>query len=287
MKLCMSCQRGFAGNDWCCPICGFTPRVVNGCPSFAQPGENDGFRPELFAELAQLEAGHFWFRGRNRLLLWALGRYFPAAASFLEVGCGTGYVLAGIASARPRHLVGSEYFAEGLPFAAARVPAVELIQADARALPFIEEFDVVGAFDVLEHIPEDETVLRQLHRVVRPGGGVLLTVPQHPWLWSVADDYARHVRRYNAGELRMKVAAAGFQIETISSFVSLLLPAMLLSRRRFAAMDGPCDPLAELRLGHVTNACCAAIMTIERGMIKSGVRFPAGGSLLVVARKLC
>ena len=89
---------------------------------------------------------------------------------------------------------------------------------------------MVGAFDVIEHISEDEEALAQLRRAVRPGGGVLVTVPQHPRLWSPADDYGEHKRRYRRRELVEKVSAAGLEIERITSFVSLLLPAMIASR---------------------------------------------------------
>jgi len=287
MKLCPACVQPFDAADWLCPACGFTPPKTGAFSSFAQPEGGDGFQPEFFAELAKLEAGHFWFRGRNRLLLWAFGKYFPRAESLMEIGCGTGYVLSGVARAFPHlRLCGSEYFAEGLPFAASRLPGVELIQADARNLPFEAEFDVVGAFDVLEHIAEDEAVLRCVHRVVRPGGGILLSVPQHPWLWSAQDDYACHVRRYAANELRDKVEAAGFRIEMMTSFVSLLLPVMLLSRRKASALGEERDVLAEFRLGRLASTVCTAAMAAEFALVRLGLRFPVGGSLLVVARKV-
>ena len=156
---------------------------------------------------------------------------------------------------------------------------------DARAIPFVEEFDVIGAFDVLEHIEEDDMVLRQMHRAVRPGGGVLLTVPQHKFLWSRTDEYACHVRRYSAQDLVAKVAAAGFRVERMTSFVSLLLPLMMAARARQPATDEQFDPLAELRIGGIANALLEKIMGIERLAIRAGLGFPAGGSLLLVARK--
>ncbi len=286
VKFCFSCNRQFTAAVWGCPACGGVPPAVNGFPSFAQPERGDGFQPEFFAELAEMEGRHFWFRSRNRLILWALGRYFPAAESLLEVGCGTGYVLASVARAFPRlRLAGSEYFAEGLPFAAGRIPGVELLQADARALPFVAEFDVVGAFDMLEHVAEDDVVLHNFQRVLRPGGGLLLTVPQHPWLWSAQDEYACHVRRYTANELRGKVEAVGLRVEMMTSFVSLLLPALWLSRRRLSERAESYDPLAELRVGGLVNTGCAALMAVECGLIRAGLRFAAGGSLLLVATK--
>jgi SAM-dependent methyltransferase len=244
----------------------------------------EGFDPALFAELAALEARNFWFRSRNRLIVWALQRYFPGFTSFLEAGCGTGYVLQGIAAAFPAvTLCATEAQTAGLRFAAERVPRATFLQMDARHAPFDREFDVIGAFDVIEHIAEDEAVLGELHRATRPGGGILLTVPQHPFLWSEYDARAHHLRRYTAGELRQKLARAGFEIVRMTSFVSILLPLMLISRRRTPAADY--DPLAELRIGPVANALLERMLDAERWLIRAGLSLPFGGSLLVAARR--
>jgi SAM-dependent methyltransferase len=244
------------------------------------------FDPSYFASLAAAEKDHFWFRARNRLLVWALERYFPNAASFLEVGCGTGFVLTGIRDAFPDlRLVGGEYYGAGLPFAHERLPGVELTQLDARELPFEDEFDVVGAFDVIEHIDEDERVLAEIARALRPGGGLLLTVPQHPWLWSHADDRAMHKRRYRRAELVDKARGAGFEVLRATSFVSLLLPVMtasrVLARRRDTA---DCDPMAEFEIPSALNRAFEAVLGLERALIRAGVSLPVGGSLLLIAR---
>src|SRR2546428_13964527 len=98
--------------------------------TLAQAG--GGFKAAYFAELAPLETGHFWFRVRNRLIIWALGKYCPGFRCFLEIGCGTGYVLSGIAKAYPgAQLHGSEIFTAGLAFAAARQPSINFMQMDA------------------------------------------------------------------------------------------------------------------------------------------------------------
>jgi SAM-dependent methyltransferase len=252
---------------------------------------NEGFKGEYFKELADLEAGNFWFRSRNRLILWALGKYVPRMCSFLEIGCGTGFVISGIASRFPgTRLLGSEFLDEGLVFARQRVPEAEFLQMDARYIPYRAELDAIGAFDVLEHISEDDVVLQQIFNALKPGGHVIITVPQHRWLWSDVDDYACHVRRYDATELHEKVVQAGFRIIRSTSFVTMLLPAMYLSRlfnRGNTEKDtgDVAGHVAGLRVNPVLNAVLELLMAAEALLIRAGVSLPAGGSRLLVARK--
>lgn len=247
---------------------------------------NDGFRAEFFSDLAKVESENFWFRARNALIIWVIKKYFPGFQSLLEVGCGSGYVLSGIAGAFPQaRLVGSEIFVAGLEVAASRVPQAQLVQMDARKLPYLNEFDVVAAFDVIEHIDEDETVLQNFFRAVKPGGGCVITVPQHKWLWSPADEGACHKRRYSAAELHNKMEAAGFKILRTTSFVSLLLPAMLASRLNDKRV-GKSGGSASLRMNKTLNRLFEAVLYLERMVIKTGLNWPLGGSRLVVAQKI-
>ena len=287
MKRCVACEALFEDANWTCPKCGYQPALRNGIYQFTEEPRDvqAGFKPEYFARLAEIEESNFWFRARNELIQWALRNYFQDAKSFLEVGCGTGFVLAGIHEKFPRmRLAGSEIFADGLAIANARLSNVELYQMDARRIPFEREFDVVGAFDVLEHIIEDENVLAQMYNVARPGGGLLVTVPQHRFLWSASDQYAMHQRRYNRAELRAKVESAGFQIERITSFNSLLLPLMIWSRMlRKGNQD--LQPWREFEISPALNKSLETILRLERMVITKGVAFPAGGSLLLIGRK--
>ncbi|RZW20487.1 MAG: class I SAM-dependent methyltransferase [Desulfobulbaceae bacterium] len=288
MKICCFCGVRFETSGWQCPSCRKSPRLLEGFPAFAPSlaATNDGFEATHFAALAPLEAINFWFRSRNELIIWALGKYFPDVESFLEIGCGTGYVLSGLEHAyQDLRLSGSEIFSTGLDFAKSRVSRCGLFQMDARNIPFEAEFDVIGAFDVLEHIAEDERVLAEMYRAVRPRGGVIVTVPQHAFLWSQADDHARHVRRYSAADLIRKVQQAGFSVVRVTSFVSLLLPLMMFSRWRQRTPDKAYDPLAELKIGRITNWALGKILGLERALIRIGLALPAGGSLLLVARK--
>ena len=237
-----------------------------------------------FARLAAAEDWLFWFTARNRLICWALRRHFPAMRSFCEIGCGTGATLRAVQQNFPGlPLTGIDYFPEGLVWARARVPQATLMLGDIHALPVAaDEADVLGAFDVLEHIPDDAGALSRLHAALRPGGGLILTVPQHRALWSVADDIGHHRRRYARAELVGKVRAAGFEVLAVTSFVSLLLPVLWLNRKRAAT---PADAYAELKIGRLPNALLGLVMTLERWLIEVGCSFPAGGSLLLLARR--
>jgi SAM-dependent methyltransferase len=254
--------------------------------SFCEPEGADGFDPEAFDRLVTLEHDSFWFRSRNRLIVWAMREYFPSAGQLLEIGCGTGFVLACLRDAFPElRIAGAELHASGLRHASVRLAGVNLFQLDARNIPFDAEFDVVGAFDVLEHIEQDEQVLEGMHGAVKPGGGIILTVPQHSWLWSASDEYAEHKRRYGRAELESKVTQAGFVIRRITSFVSLLLPLMAASRLAEQLRQSPYDPGHEHRSAQRADKPLERVAELERSLITRGIDFPAGGSLLLIASR--
>lgn len=289
MKKCFSCGEVYSGSNSDCPSCGAHPEIREGIPMYAPAlaQEGGGFRAEYFADLFKLEDGHFWFSARNRLINWALAKYCPGFHSFIEIGCGTGYVLSGVAGAFPgAQLHGSEIFVAALRYAAARQPTIAFMQMDARNIPFDEEFDAIGAFDVLEHIEQDKQVLVQMHRALKATGIIVLTVPQHPWLWSSVDSHSFHVRRYSNHEIQAKVRAAGFTITYSTSFITTLLPVMLFARlaKKREGKNG-FDATAELKIPPRLNRIFRFILKCEFWMIRAGINFPVGGSRLVVARK--
>jgi SAM-dependent methyltransferase len=243
------------------------------------------FDAHRFAMLASVEDRNPWFRSRNLLIQWALRAHFPEARDVLEVGCGTGYVLAGLHKAFPElRLTGLEAGEEGLVFARQRVPDATFVVADARTLEYDADFDVTCAFDVLEHIDDDRAVLQQLRRADRSGGGLILTVPQHQWLWSASDVSAGHLRRYDRNKLVAMVESTGFRVLRVTSFVSLLLPALAaarLLRRSGAAYDVE----VALRPRPFLDQIAAALFAAERSLIAAGVTLPAGSSLLLIAQR--
>jgi SAM-dependent methyltransferase len=245
-----------------------------------------GYDETLFERLAEAEPRSFWYRARARLIVDTVRRFFPDARELLEVGSGSGGVLRALHEAFPSmRLVGAEPSAQGAAIARERLPAgVEIVERGVDALDYEEEFDVVGTFDVLEHVERDEEALAGLARAARRGGGVIVLVPQHPRLWSDMDRIAHHVRRYTRRGLVAKVQRTGLDVAYAGSFLSFLLPAMVASRVGRRALRRRYDPVAELEPGPL-NAVFERILDGERRLIARGVSLPVGASLLVVGRK--
>ena len=286
---CIQCGAPFAAAGQCAS-CSFTTLKRAGIDCYAPEliDNASGFKAEYFADLFELESGNFWFRARNELILAILGRHCGDFKSLLEIGCGTGFVLSGIMQRFPEaRVVGSEIFIAGLEYAAKRAPKATFLQMDARKNPYYDEFAVIGAFDVMEHIEEDVEVMKQVNTALRRGGHFLITVPQHPWLWSQADEYAQHVRRYSKVELHEKLASTGFKIVRSSSFVSALLPAMLASRLMSRLkLEKDFNPLAEFNIPPFLNGLLWCILRLEVSLVSLGLSLPLGGSRIVLAQKI-
>jgi SAM-dependent methyltransferase len=290
-RLCLYCGAAevLAADDtvWtaghACPSCGQAVPVKDGIPLFA-PALADtvsGFDPADFARLATIEIGHFWFVPRNALLGGLAARYARGARRILEIGCGTGFVLAEFAHRFPdARLVGSELHPSGLRIARERLGTrAAFAQMDARAIPAEAVFDLIGAFDVIEAI----------HRALTPGGVAIIAVPQHPWLWSEADDVAHHARRYTRGEMNEKLRRAGFDVVFSTSYCALPLPLMMASRAiaKFRQRTGKASQRSEVEAAppRPVNAALRSLLRAEVGLSLAGLRFPVGGSRVVVARR--
>ncbi|NGZ27844.1 MAG: class I SAM-dependent methyltransferase [Magnetococcales bacterium] len=251
--------------------------------------QSPAFHAESFAYLYTVEQNHFWFRIRNQILIHLTNTYLAPYTKplFLELGCGTGFVLDGLTQNKNFQMIGSELFWQGLHFARQRLPQQPLVQLDARQMPFKETFQAVGAFDVLEHIPEDQQVISHVWDILQPGGYFFVTVPQHPWLWSLSDELACHQRRYTRAEMIHKLTAAGFKIAYCSSFISTLLPLLILNRLlfrpKFADQHGRGNQ--EMALPAWQNNLLERLSHLDYWAIRHGFSLPWGGSLVVVATK--
>jgi SAM-dependent methyltransferase len=247
----------------------------------------EGYEEGFYGPLNDFEENSFWFDHRMEIILSAYHKYFEFSKNFLEIGCGTGFVLSRLRSFYPdKQFSGADILPRGLIEARKRCPNVTFFQIDARNMPFVDEFDVIGAFDVIEHIDEDEHFLSQLYQAVKPGGGILLTAPQYAWLWTEEDRLMHHVRRYYKRDLIQKLFKSGFTLLSSSSIFGLVFPAMVFKRKILRYFSKKQISLEKsLRISIRLNCIFRSLCRFELYMHKKGITPFFGGSLLVAARK--
>jgi len=245
----------------------------------------------LFDSLSAIEDRHFWFRTRNSIisgLVKQITNDMGPGYLVLEVGCGTGNVLKGLQEVcSDGAVIGMDLFSEGLKHARRRT-SCPLVKGDARSLPFAQKFNIIGLFDVLEHLPEDMKVLADLHSLLTEDGLLILTVPAYQSLWSNFDIASHHFRRYKLDELENKLIGNGYQVEYLSYFMGCIFPIVWIERRlkglidRRSANDQASD---ELRIVPVVNELLAWLLAQEARLIIARKRIPFGTSLIAIARK--
>jgi SAM-dependent methyltransferase len=238
---------------------------------------------ELNAML-ELDEYHWWYRGRRLILLAELSRLpLPSPARVLDAGCGSGRTL--IELRRFGEASGIELSPQAADIARSR-GGLEIKVGRLEELPWDEDtFDLVTCMDVIEHTPDDRVTLRELRRVCKPGGWLFVTVPAYQALWSPHDEVNHHYRRYVRPMLRAAAVEAGWQVNRMSSFNTLLLaPAAavrVLQRYRYRSVDE--SYTTELKLGPPwLNRVLERPMRWEAGWLAKGHTFAAGLSLMAV-----
>jgi SAM-dependent methyltransferase len=208
---------------------------------------------------------------------------------FLEVGCGTGDFIRSIGESESVAVTGSEIYLKGLRYAKESVPNVEFVQLDVEHDSIDDEFDVIAAFDVIEHIDDDVAAIANMTRMLRSGGALIVSAPQHRFMWRSIDEIVKHKRRYSRMELVDKLVGNGLRIERCTSFVFMLFPLMLasrlLDRKRDEAESDEKALERRVRLPTVLNRLFDFVMRIDEVIIGMGLSLPFGGTLVVVARK--
>lgn len=257
----------------------------------------EDYDPSVYASLVAVEDRHFWFRARRRAIKAAFEGIRDGLAPgyrVLEVGCGTGNVLEVLEeSAHDGMVIGMDIHQEGMQWAKRRVRRAFLVQGDAVHPPFSVRFEVVGLFDVLEHLDDDVGALRGLRQLLTERGSLLLTVPADPSLWSYFDVGSHHKRRYDEGDLRAKLVEAGYVVEYLTPYMSVLHPVIRLGRRFTAWRAAPPRSAteawsvaeADLRVRPLSGAVLDFLLGQEVRMLRRRRRLPIGASLLCVARR--
>ena len=229
---------------------------------------------------AEEDREHWWFRGRLAVILAVLDRRLPRRRlRLVELGCGSGGVLAALG--RYGETIGVEVddvlrgiaVARGLNVLAGALP--DRLPVDPGSA------DVVLLLDVLEHLEADQAALEAARKLLAPGGLLVVTVPAYRWLWSAHDVVLGHRRRYTRAELRGLVTRAGFTLDRVTYFNTLLLPAIAAARlaRRLEGRKG--HDLQRPRTA--LNSVLTRVFAAERHAV-SRVDLPFGGSVLLLAR---
>jgi len=227
----------------------------------------------------------WWYRALHLNLIEAFsGARPPAGAAVLDAGCGTGGLLQRLGSALPeRARIGLDRI-EAVAARARVKSGAPVVVGSVDALPFADcSFAAIFSADVLYHREVDPTrAAREARRCLVPGGLLLVNVPAFDWLASYHDRRVHGARRFTRDGLRELLADAGFGDVVVRYWNSLLFPVMVLRRLRPGADDSHSDvrvPAAPL------NATLGAVVALERRLARHGLRFPAGGSVLAVARR--
>jgi 2-polyprenyl-3-methyl-5-hydroxy-6-metoxy-1,4-benzoquinol methylase len=233
----------------------------------------------------------FWVSSRNRLFKNIVERHLVPAGTtkFLEIGCGTGDFIQQIAQNKNLEITGSEIYLKGLVYARKNLPSVDFVQYDVTQGTIGEQFHIITAFDVIEHIENDNAALSNISQMLNKDGFLIVSVPQHMFLWSKLDEIVKHKRRYSRRDLVSKLEANGFDIDYATSFLFILFPLMLLSRLFDRGGDQPPSDEQGLekrvKFSRVLNTIFDFFMRIDEGLIRLGVSLPFGGTLIVIARK--
>jgi SAM-dependent methyltransferase len=235
----------------------------------------------VYETMAELDQRHWWYRARRQVIAALIRRLVrpPVQARILEIGCGTGHNLAMLG--QYGHVDALELDEE------ARSVAEQRLGRSVMSAPLPEiagvadgHYDLVGAFDVIEHIDDDHAALASIAAKIKPGGKLVMTVPAHRWMWSAHDVVNHHKRRYSKAGLRKLVEGSPLRLERIGYFNSLLFPVAVAERMASKARG---KDEADLTLPPAPlNAALERAFAAERHVI-GRVPLPPGLSLFAVA----
>lgn len=239
---------------------------------------------EEYRKLAAVEDAMWYFRALHAHVGRELRAYVPAGpARILDAGCGTGGLIRRLAPLQPDwRWTGVDVSPLACALARERGGA-DIVEASVTALPFRDgEFSAVVSADVLYHLDDDEAALREMARVLRPGGVMIINVPAHRWLWSYHDGAVAGRRRYDRRELAGKLARAGLTARRLTHWNTLLLPLIAVRRKLLPAPSSGSD----VRLAAPwLESTLTAVLAAETAWIRGVSNLPAGSSILAVATR--
>lgn len=242
-------------------------------------------KPEEFRRMAELEGVSWWYVGMRRIARALLAPLLPSGGAkprlILDAGCGTGWNLQDLS------IFGETHGIDLSPLAviSTRLRGGRVTRGDLASLPYASSsFDVVTSFDVLYHawIRDDVQAMRELARVMRPGGVILVKVPALKILWGAHDEAVHSRHRYTRRELETLVEKAGLTLIRSTFANSLLFPVLLARRFLDRRLNRHGSDVALLPAP--VERIFGALLAVEAGLVR-GFNLPIGASLFAVARK--
>ena len=238
----------------------------------------------VYQQMAELDQKHWWYRARREVIAALIERRVrpPAKARLLEIGCGTGHNLAMLG--RFGHVDALELDAEARAIAEERLGR-PVMDAPLPQLAGVADaaYDVIAAFDVIEHVDDDHAAIAAIATKLKPGGKLVMTVPAHQWMWSAHDVVNHHKRRYSRGALKSLLDGSPLRLDAIGYFNSLLFPAAV-AERLSSKLRNKDD--ADLHLPPaMLNSALERTFALERHLVGK-VPLPPGLSLFAIASAL-
>jgi SAM-dependent methyltransferase len=245
-----------------------------------------------YESFAKNERDHFWFIGRRAIFFDVIRRHtrdLPRDAQIFDMGCGVGGMLGPLSDFG--RVAGMDIDRGSLDYCRRR-GFHNVFNARGHRLPIKSgTLDLIGAFDVLEHIPEEAETIAECYRLLKPGGRLFLSGPAYQFLYTHQDKMVHHQRRYTVGDLKRKFRRAGFEIEKASYINFFLFPLIFAALMVKKVRERLSPPSAaetrfntEVPLPGPLNAFFAFVFSSERFILRA-LSMPFGHSLIVLARK--
>ena len=235
----------------------------------------------VYQQMAELDDRHWWYRARREIIADLIRReaQLPKNPQILEIGCGTGHNLAMLSGFG--HVDGLELDDEARALSEKRLGR-EIMRAPLPELADVPDayYDLIGAFDVIEHIDDDRASLASIAAKLKPGGKFIMTVPAHQWMWTAHDVANHHKRRYSKSGLKALIDGSPMRLEKVGYFNSLLFPVAVAERAasKLRGKDSGDVTLPPAPL----NAALEKVFAAERYLV-GRFPLPPGLSLFAVA----
>lgn len=234
----------------------------------------------------KLGPSHWFFRGRRVIFKAFISQVIGKKPDLkiLDAGCCSGLMMESLSEFGK--VYGLDISEQAIGYCRTK-GLREVCRAGILEMPFMDEtFDLITAFDVIEHVEDDVSALREARRIIKKGGYLILSVPAYKFMWNSDDDLVQHKRRYTGASLTKKLVSVGFTVERFSYFYTVLFPINLIINtvRKIFGIKKIVPDAGIKVLPKFLNESLLNILRLESIIIKNH-KLPFGLFILVAAKK--